>query len=180
MVKRDLIKYTIIGSLLLIVVIVLRICFFEPVTINSQMANQYLPKGNLVLVSKNAEVTYGDFVLYQVDEKKYIGRIIAAQGDVITYMDDVLYRNNKIIEEKYLSKGHKEDYFTDDMTIATLTQGRHVSVPKNEYLLLNDNRSDKRDSRQFGLIAKKDIVGRVFFRLTPLQKIGFIETGLAQ
>ncbi|MBY5035119.1 signal peptidase I [Streptococcus gallolyticus] len=180
MVKRDLIAQIVMGILVVIGLVALRIWFFEPVTVNSQMANQYLEKGSLVVASKSSELTYGDFVLYQVDGKKYVGRIIAAQGDTVTYMDDVLYRNNKIIDEQYLKTESPEEYFTEDLTIATLTEGEHVSVPKNEFLLLNDNRSDKRDSRQFGLIAKKDIIGQVFFRLSPLKKFGFIETGLAQ
>ncbi|WP_394405194.1 signal peptidase I [Streptococcus sp. 20-1249] len=180
MVKRDLIAQIVTGILVVIGLVALRIWFFEPVTVNSQMANQYLEKGSLVVASKSSKLTYGDFVLYQVDGKKYVGRIIAAQSDTVTYMDDVLYRNNKIIDEQYLKTESPEEYFTEDLTIATLTEGEHVSVPKNEFLLLNDNRSDKRDSRQFGLIAKKDIIGQVFFRLSPLKKFGFIETGLAQ
>lgn len=180
MVKRDLITQIVVGLLLVVGFVVLRVWFFEPVTINGQMDNQYLKKDSVVLASKNSDITYGDFVLYQVDGKEYIGRIVAAQGDTVTYMDDVLYRNNKIIDENYLKRTNKSEYYTEDMTIATLTQGEHVSVPKNEYLLLNDNRADKRDSRQFGLIAKKDIIGQVFFRISPLKQFGFIDTGLAE
>ncbi|MCP1639295.1 signal peptidase I [Streptococcus gallinaceus] len=180
MVKRDLITQIVVGLLLVVGFVVLRVWFFEPVTINGQMDNQYLKKDSVVLASKNSDITYGDFVLYQVDGKEYVGRIVAAQGDTVTYMDDVLYRNNKIIDENYLKRINKSEYYTEDMTIATLTQGEHVSVPKNEYLLLNDNRADKRDSRQFGLIAKKDIIGQVFFRISPLKQFGFIDTGLAE
>ena len=104
MVKRDLITQIVVGLLLVVGFVVLRVWFFEPVTINGQMDNQYLKKDSVVLASKNSDITYGDFVLYQVDGKEYVGRIVAAQGDTVTYMDDVLYRNNKIIDENYLKK----------------------------------------------------------------------------
>lgn len=180
MVKRDLFRHIALILVFVVGVIVLRVWIFEPVRINEQMENQYLAKDEMIVATKNAELTYGDFVLYKVKNKEYVGRVIAMKGDSVTYMDDVLYRNEEIVHEDYLSKKSVAEYYTQDMTIASLTDDAHVTIPKKNYLILNDDRTDMRDSREFGLIAEKQIVGRLTFRISPLGKFGFIETGLAQ
>lgn len=102
MVKRDL--YGFIGLIVLAVLalVALRVWVYEPVTINEQMANQYLAEKDVIIADRNKEIQYGDFVLYTVDEKEYVGRVIAMEGDSVTYLYDVLYRNNEIVPENYL------------------------------------------------------------------------------
>lgn len=180
MVKRDLFRY--IGLLLVLILglIALRIWVFEPVTINEQMANNYIAQNDVILADRNAEIAYGDLVLYTVKNKKYVGRVIAKEGDSVTYMDDVLYRNEEVVHEDYLPSSSSSEYYTEDMTIASLTDNAHAAVPKGEFLILNDNRMDTRDSRTFGLIQEKDLIGRLTFRIYPLKQFGFIENGLEQ
>ncbi len=180
MVKRDL--YGMIGLFVVIVLtlVALRVWVYEPVTINEQMANQYLMEKDLIIADRNEEIQYGDFVLYTVDKTDYVGRVIAMEGDSVTYLYDVLYRNDEIIPETYLEINGQEEYYTEDMTIATLTEDAHTVVPKDSFLILNDRRTDTRDSRQFGLIAKEQIIGPLTFRLLPFSQFGFIDNGLAQ
>ena len=180
MVKRDLYNYLGLALVVILSVIALRVWVYEPVSINEQMANQYLTKNDLIIADRNKQIEYGDFVLYKVDGKKYVGRVIAMEGDSVTYLYDLLYRNDEIIHETYLNIKGQPEYYTEDMTIETLTHDRHSVVPKNSYLILNDKRTDKRDSRQFGLISQKQIIGSLSFRITPLGQFGFIEKGLAQ
>lgn len=179
MVKRDLIQRLIIVLVFLLGLVVLRIWFLEPIHLTEQMSNDYLSENDFILAVKNPKVTYGDFLVYRVDGEQYAGRVIAMEKDQVTYMADVLYRNHQIIPENYLRSSKGQEYFTDDFTIESLTEGRFQELPKDTYLVLNDNRSDQRDSRQFGLIAKKQVIGRLSFRLTPLAQFGFIENGLA-
>lgn len=51
----------------------------------------------------------------------------------------------------------------------------YEKIPEDKYLVLGDNREDSKDSRQIGLISKKDIIGRVSLRVWPLNKIGFVK-----
>ena len=180
MVKRDL--YDFIGLVVIIILafIALRVWVYEPVTINEQMANQYLAEKDVIIAARNKELNYGDFVLYTVEKTEYVGRIIAMEGDSVTYLYDVLYRNNEIVPESYLKINGQAEYYTEDLTIATLTEDAHTVVPKESYLILNDKRTDTRDSRQFGLIAKEQIIGPLTFRLSPFRQFGFIDNGLAQ
>ncbi len=180
MVKRDLYGYIGLLVLMVLALVALRLWVFEPVTINEQMANQYLIEKDLIIADRNDEIQYGDLVLYTVDQKDYVGRVIAMEGDSVTYLYDVLYRNNEIIPETYLEMKGQEEYYTEDMTIATLTEDSHTVVPKDSFLILNDKRTDTRDSRQFGLITKDQIIGPLTFRLLPFNQFGFIDNGLAQ
>lgn len=180
MAKREFIEKLIWTLTLVLGLVALRVWFFEPVTITSQMANAYVKENEVVLAAKTEEIHYGDLVLYKVDGQKYVGRIIALENDKVVYMDDVLYRNDEIVKEVYLEAQDGVDYYTEDLSILSLTSGENERVTEGAYLILNDNRSNREDSRQFGLISAQQIVGRLNFRLTPLDQFGFIDTGLAQ
>ena len=89
-----------------------------------------------------------DFILYTVNGKEYIGRVIADEGKSVTAMDDFLYVNDKSVDEAYISKGKSAylatvspgNFFTDDFSIATLTDNKQTKIEKGQYLVLNDNR----------------------------------------
>lgn len=189
MVKRDLITYVILLIALILLVTGLRLFVFEPHTVRKEEANTYIAKGDLVVATKPAHLERSDFVLYEINGTEYIGRIIAAPGDTVTYMDDILYLNNKVAEEPYLNemktayhaKPEKaSEYFTNDFTIQTLTQTVDGAVPKGKYLILNDDRKNTVDSREFGLIDKKKIIGAVAFRVLPFSEFGFLDNGRQQ
>lgn len=184
MVKRDLIGQLIFWTLVIVGAVSLRIWFFAPVTITSSMANTYLKEKDVVLAAKQEEINHGDLVLYKVEGKKYVGRVIGLEGDNIVYMANVLYRNNQIVEEDYLMtvETSPEPVYDDmaDFTLSSLTNEVNDVIDEDAYLILNDNRADKADSRQFGLIASHQVVGRLTFRVAPLDQFGFLDTGLPQ
>ncbi|HEM5311120.1 TPA: signal peptidase I [Streptococcus suis] len=180
MVKRDLIKQISLLVLLILGIIGLRFWLLEPVTITPEMANSYLKENDFIMTVRNVRPIHGDFILYNHEGKEYVSRVIAIEDETVTYMDDVLYRDNVIVTESYLKAPHTQESYTDDFSIATLTNGQYESIPKDYFLVLNDNRTNHLDSRSFGLIAEKDIIGRLTFRLSPLKEFGFIKTGLVQ
>ncbi|MEW4353977.1 signal peptidase I [Streptococcus pneumoniae] len=184
MVKRDLIRNVIVMILAIFGLVALRIFVFEPYGVKEQDANRYIRKNDTVLANKIHKIKREDLVLYEVDGNDYVGRVIAMEDDSVVYMDDVLYLNNKIKEEGYLTKDKDNylakpttgDYFTHDFTIQTLTQSDSATIPAGMYLILNDDRTNMKDSREFGLIEKQQIKGVITFRLLPLQEFGFIKT----
>ncbi|WP_156018128.1 signal peptidase I [Streptococcus ruminantium] len=180
MVKRDLIKQVSLFILLILGIIGLRLWLFEPVTITAEMANNYLKKNDFIVTARNVRLHHGDFILYKHEGKEYVSRVIAIENESVTYMDDVLYRNNMIVPENYLKTPHSQESYTEDFTLGTLTGGKYDVIPKGQYLVLNDVRTNRKDSRSFGLIAGKDIIGRLTFRVSPLSEFGFIKTGLVR
>ncbi|MGT2749883.1 signal peptidase I [Streptococcus orisasini] len=182
MVKRDFIRNILLTILAVLVLLLLRIFVFSTYRVMREDANSYLKTGDLVTISKKEEPAYKDFVVYRVAGKSHIGRIIAKPKDSVTYMDDIFYLNNKVEEQSYIeklkSKYHSkngENPFTADFTIATLTKGKYQQLPKEKYLILNDNRTNTKDSRTFGLIKRSQIKGVVTFRLLPMKDFGFVK-----
>ncbi|KHD46753.1 signal peptidase I [Streptococcus hongkongensis] len=183
MVKRDFIRNILLGLIIIVVAILLRVFVFSTYKVTTDSANSYLQSGDLITIKKNITPKYKDFVVYKVNGKKYMSRVIAIGGEKVTYMDDIFYLNDKVEPQHYIEK-EKTDFlsssamgalYTDDFTISTLTNGKTNIIPENKYLLLNDNRLNKDDSRSFGLIDKSKIKGVVSFRVLPLKNFGFVE-----
>ncbi|HEL0709609.1 TPA: signal peptidase I [Streptococcus equi subsp. zooepidemicus] len=183
MVKRDFIRNILLLLILIVGAVLLRIFVFSTYRVTSEASNAYLNKGDLITIKKNIEPKYKDFVVYTVDKKDYVSRVIAVAGDRVTYMDDIFYLNNMVesqsylesMKAKYLNHAPIGTLYTDDFTISTVTSGKYDSIPKGKYLLLNDNRKNHHDSRQFGLIDVSQIKGLVTFRVLPLKDFGFVE-----
>ena len=97
-----------------------------------------------------------------ISKAKYlIKRVIGLPGDKIEYKDNVLYVNGEKIKEDFLNKNIK----TENFSLASLG---YQKIPKDMYLVLGDNREDSLDSREIGLIKKKDILGKVSLKIWPI------------
>lgn len=110
-----------------------------------------------------------DIVSLEYEDTKYlIKRVIGLPGDKIEYKDNILYVNGEKIEEDFLS----EDVVTNDFSLSDLG---YDEIPEDMYLVLGDNRSNSLDSRDIGLITKKDILGKVNIRIWPINKIRYVK-----
>ena len=110
-----------------------------------------------------------DIVSLEYDEAKYlIKRVIGLPGDKIEYKDNILYVNGEEIEEDFL----REEVVTNDFSLSDLG---YDEIPEDMYLVLGDNRSNSLDSRDIGLITKKDILGKVNVRIWPINKIRYVK-----
>ena len=107
-----------------------------------------------------------DVVSLKYDESKYlIKRVIGLPGDKIEYKNNKLFINDKKIEEYFLDK----ETNTEDFSLTTLG---YEKIPKDMYLVLGDNRENSLDSREIGLIKRKDILGKIKLRIWPINKFG--------
>ncbi len=100
----------------------------------------------------------------------YIKRVIGIPGDTVEVKDNHFYVNGKLLKESYLD----ESVVTMPMAY---TKNGPVMVPEGTYFVSGDNRPHSSDSRAFGPVELNLIVGKVFFRYLPLDRIGIIGSG---
>lgn len=175
MLKRDLITNVLLILSTLTIFVLLRLFVFKPYTIREMDSNSYLAAKDYVIVVKHQEPDYGDFVLYMVDGKSHVGRVMGRAGDTVTSIEDIFYRNQEVVEQEFLTE-QSQAYLTQVGQEAPFTEDFSVTeaIPQDNYFILNDNRRNTADSREFGLIPRSKIKGVLTFRLYPLDRFGFI------
>ena len=133
-----------------------------------------LENGDVLILDKATyrffDVKKGDVIaLYSSKSKYLIKRVVGMPGEYIEFKNNQLYVNNILMEEEYLN-----GVVTNDFSIREL--GYEI-IPEDMYLVLGDNRGDSLDSRdpEIGLIKKSDILGKVRFRIWPLNKLKIVK-----
>ncbi len=126
----------------------------------------------------------GDIVVFspteELQKEKYhdafIKRIIGLPGEKVELREGQVYINNKVLEEdKYLSPSVRTvvDVCTSGQQPPFLAQPE--TIPPNSYLVLGDNRGSSYDGRCWGLVPRKNIIGRAIVRFWPLNNVGAID-----
>ena len=98
------------------------------------------------------------------DHDDLVKRVIGLPGDTIEVRDCVVLVNDKELDEPYLSDDDKTNCGIDDMPL--------VSLARDTYFVMGDNRSESLDSRAFGAVKESSIVGRATVRVWPLSDLG--------
>lgn len=131
--------------------------------------NQYIITDKLSY--RFGEPKRGDVVIFKAPtnpEVDYIKRIIGLPGESVKILDGKVYVNEQILNEGYL----------EDITLlfprGFLEDGQAITVPANHYFVMGDNRPHSSDSREFGPIDRKLIVGKAVFRYWPVNNLGLI------
>lgn len=108
----------------------------------------------------------GDVVVFQapVDaEKDYIKRVIGLPGEQIMIKGGYVYINDQKLDESA--------YLHNVLTYegATFHEGVEITIPKDNYAVLGDNRGNSSDSRQWGFVDKRKLIGKSFFVYWPFK-----------
>lgn len=116
-----------------------------------------IKNGDLSIVCKfDKKYEYGDVVIIEKNNQKYILRIIAKPEDIINIdRDGNIYVNGGIYEENY-------EVIESNVHSAVEQQ---INLKEDEYFVLGDNRAQSVDSRDFGAVNITDIKSKVIFLL---------------
>ncbi len=104
----------------------------------------------------------GDIVVFKSphqDGKDYVKRCIGLPGDSIEIKQGVVYVNGK--ELILVGVNIRKDY----------TYYGPSKIPEKSYFMLGDNRSMSLDSRAWGFVKEKDIIGKALFTFWPISQI---------
>ncbi|MGX7204331.1 signal peptidase I [Enterococcus pingfangensis] len=168
------IKYLLIS---LFIGVVIRGFLLIPVPVTGNSMDQNLQQGDMVLMEKFSKIKRFDVIVFQQpDGMIYIKRVIGLPGDQIRYDKDQLYINDKKVAESFLTNNRSSDHqispYTTDFQLTELI-GKN-QLPPNEYFVLGDNRRISKDSRSFGTVQSKDILGKAQVVYYPLTHIKII------
>lgn len=127
-----------------------------------------LSNGNIVVSMKTSDFDTGDIVAFYYNNKILVKRVIAGPGDWVDIDDDgTVYVNDVELDEPYVT----ERAF-GDCNIELPYQ-----IPESRYFVMGDHRSVSVDSRntELGCVAEEQVIGKVLFRVWPLEAIGKIK-----
>ncbi|WP_028393269.1 signal peptidase I [Bacillus cihuensis] len=158
----------------IMIVIICRTFLFTPTLVSGESMMPNYQDGNCVIISKMSEIDRFDTVVFQAPsgDGNYVKRVIGLPGDRVEMKDDLLYINGAPHPESYLLKAKEHlngtTVLTGDFTLQSVTG--LSTVPDGYVFVLGDNRLISNDSRYFGYIPTKSIIGEVKFKVWPLQQ----------
>ena len=127
-----------------------------------------LHDGEIVFSVKSKTMEQGDVIAFYYNNKILIKRVIANPGDWVNITQKgTVYVNDKLLDEPYLT----EKAFGDaDIELP-------YQVPDGKIFVMGDHRATSADSRHLavGCVTQEQIVGKIIFRVWPLDQIGIIK-----
>lgn len=114
----------------------------------------------------------GDVIVFNYPEdpsRAFVKRLIAKGGDVVEIKDGKVYVNS----QEFISPATKNIYYYNRGNYGLIDQ--KIVVPKNCYYVLGDNSGSSKDSRFWGFVEDKYLIGQAFFIYWPLDRIRVIK-----
>lgn len=160
----EILKIVIIA---LAIVVPIRYFIFQPFIVSGNSMEPNFQSGNYLIID---EISYrfsqpqrGEVIIFKYPQdpsKRFIKRIIGLPGETVEI------QNNQIIiskngEEFVLDEsGYLPEYLKN-------LDNEQISLSKNQYFVLGDNRPHSYDSEEWGFLPEENIIGRAFFRAWP-------------
>ncbi len=154
---KEFLPYVIV----IILVLLFKKFLYAPIKVNGDSMYSTLHDGDIMILDiigyKKNGIKRFDIVVVDEGNELIIKRVIGLPGEKVKYKDNKLYINDKKVTDNY-GKHETEDF--------------EEVVPKGEYFVLGDNRTNSMDSRVFGTFSKKEILGKTSMTVFPFKRWG--------
>ena len=192
---RGLLEVPLVAGLAIVIVIVLRAVLVQPFYIPSASMVPQLEVNDKIVVSRLSYRLHaprrGDIVVFdrppgaaldtgtlaprtspwrwaterlglvpRTDE--FVKRVVALPGETVEGRGGHVYVNGRLLVEPYLRPELRTEPFAARV------------VPRGDLWVMGDNRGDSEDSRYFGPIRERTVVGRAFLKVWPLSAVSFL------
>ena len=155
-----------------VIAIVVILFIYQPVKVEGTSMMPALVNDERIFINKfvyrfgSGTIARGDMVVFWFPQdlsKSYIKRVIGIPGDTVEVDDGLVKINGQMLNESYVPPEYRD----------------HISmpparVPEDQYFVLGDHRISSNDSRQWGMVPRRDIYGKAVFVYWPLDKMGLL------
>ncbi|MBP6912318.1 MAG: signal peptidase I [Candidatus Pacebacteria bacterium] len=168
---KELFRFLIIAA---IIVIPIRYFIMQPFVVSGTSMDPTFHDKEYLIVDKLTynlnKIHRGDVVVFHFpneNQKYLVKRLIGLPGDTITLTTDgkITIKNTEHPEGFTIYEAYLQNHDGDSLTI---------TIPDGKAFVLGDNRPVSYDSRAWGLLDEKKLVGRVYLRLWPLNRISYL------
>jgi signal peptidase I len=179
--SKTAIEWVLLIVAALVIALLVKTFLFQAFYIPSDSMVPTLKKNDRVIVNKLSyklhKVHRGDIVVFTTpkgpdgepidkDIKDLVKRVIGLPGETVSEKNGHVLINGTALKESYLPAGTVSDCASFQPQCFPTGP-----LPADRYWVMGDNRAGSRDSRYFGAIKKSEIVGRVFVRIWPLNRL---------
>ncbi|MFH1656425.1 MAG: signal peptidase I [Candidatus Nealsonbacteria bacterium] len=156
------------------IVIPVRYFLFQPFFVKGQSMEPNFGNGDYLIVDeisyKFREPARGEVIVFNYPEnpsQRFIKRIIGLPGETVEIKDNKI----TIIKDENILILDESKYIVSE------TSGDiKVVLKQDEYFVLGDNRPFSFDSRRFGIVPEKEIIGRAVLRAWPFSEFDIFQT----
>ena len=187
-INRTVVEWVVLVVAAIVIAIVIKTFLFQAFYIPSASMVPTLEVGDRVLVNKLSydlhDVHRGDIVVFAASPNTewhnagiddLVKRVIALPGETITECENgKVCIDGRLLDESYLPKGTTTTIDSTPPGCEPDSPANGCTVPAGHLFVMGDNRSQSADARIHGPIKESSIVGRVFVRIWPFNRLGFL------
>jgi len=157
----------------ILVILAMRMFVFSPIEVSGRSMHPTLNDRDHVMVWRlfYTPSLFDIIVLDYSADDQHVKRVLGTPGDRVDYIDGELFINGELIDEPYIYAGIS----TRGFMLEDICQMDNCDViPADYFLVLGDYRERSGDSRNYGLVHRSQIIGRVIWRIRPFAEFGTV------
>lgn len=177
---KNILKFiTFIGAVVA-AVFLLRAFVIEPFVVPTGSMESTIEVGDCILAQKitletGSDLKSGDIVVFKNPRPRngvdiLVKRVIATSGQTVDLKDGKVYVDGRRLDESY-AMGESKPL---DAHLSSAPDSYPYTIPDGCIWVMGDNRENSADSRYFGPVEENSVIGIVFARYFPFDRIGSV------